>query len=109
MSLDQAHASLMNTLQELQQWYRSQCDGDWEHTYGVKIDTLDNPGWSVTIELIDTALADRPFTDVQRLEHETDWMRCRTKDGKFEGRGGPLMLEEILRVFLAWATDAQRT
>ena len=92
----------MNSLQELQQWYQSQCDGDWEHSYGVKIDTLDNPGWSVTIELTDTELADRPFTDMQRLEHGTDWIHCRVRDRKFEGHGGPFMLEEIIGVFLAW-------
>ena len=97
----------MNTLQELQQWYRSHCDGNWEHAYGVKIDTLDNPGWSVTIELTGTELVGRPFSDVQRLEHETDWIHCRVRDGKFEGHGGPFMLEEILKVFLAWATASQ--
>ena len=97
----------MNALQELQQWYWSQCNGDWEHCYGVKIGTLDNPGWSVTIELTDTELADRPFTEIQQLEHETDWILCGIRDGKFEGRGGPFMLEEILKVFLAWMMDAQ--
>ena len=97
----------MDTLQELQRWYQSQCNGDWEHSYGVKIDTLDNPGWNVTIELADTELAGRPFIEVQRLEHETDWVHCRLRDGKFEGCGGPFMLEEILRIFLAWATEKQ--
>ncbi|MFE2849501.1 Imm53 family immunity protein, partial [Streptomyces scopuliridis] len=29
----------------LQNWYTQQCDGDWEHEWGVKIATLDNPGW----------------------------------------------------------------
>lgn len=53
----------MDTLQELQRWYRSQCNGDWEHSYGVKIDTLDNPGWSVTVELADTADASHHGAD----------------------------------------------
>src|SRR5215470_11684319 len=97
----------MNTLQELQKWYRSQCNGDWEHSYGVKVDTLDNPGWSVTIELAETNIADRPFAKVERLEHDTDWIHCEVRDQKFEGRGGAFMLEEILRVFLAWATETQ--
>ncbi|MBC6448487.1 Imm53 family immunity protein [Actinokineospora xionganensis] len=26
-----------------QRWYQSQCDEEWEHELGVKIDTLDNP------------------------------------------------------------------
>lgn len=94
----------MNTLQKLQQWYQSHCDGAWELGYGVKIDILDKPGWSVTIELALTELEGRRFAEVKRMEHETDWIHCRVRDGKFEGHGGPLMLEEMLRVFLAWAT-----
>ena len=97
----------MNTLQELQQWYQSHCDGDWEHGYGVQIDTLDNPGWRVTVELTDTELADRPFTEIQRLEHETDWIHCRIRDHKFEGHGGAFKLDEILQIFLAWAAEKQ--
>ncbi len=40
----------------LQDWYRSRCDGTWEHSYGVKIDTLDNPGWLVTVDLGERSL-----------------------------------------------------
>jgi hypothetical protein len=93
----------MNTLLEIQQWYHAQCNGDWEHTYGVKIDTLDNPGWSVTIELFDTELKGREFPEMASMEHETDWIRCSVEGGKFVGYGGPFMLEQILRVFLTWA------
>lgn len=35
-----------NIFEWLQKWYKSQCDGDWEHEYGIKIETVDNPGWS---------------------------------------------------------------
>ena len=96
----------MNTLQELQQWYRSHCDSDWAHGYGIKIDTLDNPGWTVSVDLADTELVGRPFTEVRRLEHEADWIQCQVRDGKFEGHGGPFMLEEILRIFLTSATGS---
>lgn len=26
----------------LQMWYVAQCDDEWEHAYGIKIETLDN-------------------------------------------------------------------
>ena len=98
----------MDTLQQLQTWYHSQCDGKWEHGRGLTIGTLDNPGWSVEIDLTDTELADRPFADViQNLEHDTDWIHCRVRDRKFEGHGGPYKLDEILQIFLAWATQKQ--
>ncbi len=97
----------MNTLHELQKWYQSQCDGEWEHGHGLTIGTLDNPGWSVEVDLTDTELADRPFAEIQRLEHETDWIHCRVRDNKFEGHGGPFKLNEILQIFLAWASERQ--
>lgn len=38
----------------LERWYASQCNGEWEHSYGVWIDSLDNPGWQVRISLRET-------------------------------------------------------
>jgi Immunity protein 53 len=32
-------------LTQLQSWYVAQCNGDWEHTCGISIETVDNPGW----------------------------------------------------------------
>lgn len=43
-----------DSIKLLQNWYASQCDGEWEEQYGVKIDTLDNPGWNVRIGLDET-------------------------------------------------------
>ena len=37
-------------LLRLQRWYVSRCDGEWEHGMGVRIETLDNPGWQVVID-----------------------------------------------------------
>lgn len=33
----------MDILKWLENWYSSNCDGDWEHLYGITIRTLDNP------------------------------------------------------------------
>jgi hypothetical protein len=94
-------------LDELQRWYESQCDGDWEHTYGIKIGTLDNPGWLVDIELADTDLEQRSFASIKNLEPERDWILCEVVDGTFRGRGGPTMLTRIVRTFLDWARREQ--
>ena len=40
----------------IQEWFFSQCNDVWEHSYGIKIDTLDNPGWSVLVDLHGTEL-----------------------------------------------------
>ena len=99
----------MSTLRKLQDWYRSQCDGEWEHGYGVRIGTLDNPGWTVTIHLDGTYLAEIAFEAVsygvgkEVVEGSDEWLLCRVEEKKFEGRGGPEKLEEIIQVFLRWA------
>ena len=57
----------MNAPQSIQEWYISQCNGDWEHCYGIKIDNIDNPGWAVKIDLHDTEPEDAAFDQVSPL------------------------------------------
>lgn len=83
----------------LMQWYKGNCDGDWEHLYGVKIDTVDNPGWSVDIDLLDTPFENKPFTKIQYDHGDGDWLICSKKDSILKGDGDPDKLEEIIRIF----------
>ena len=94
---------MSDALQALQRWYVAQCNGDWEHSLGVKIDTLDNPGWSLHVDLSGTPLAGRPFQSVSRLDHPSEWLDCKRADTQFQAAGGPLMLAELIHVFLSWA------
>jgi len=98
----------MDELQQLQDWYISQCNQDWEHTFGVKIDTLDNPGWTLEVDLRETELAERSFEPLSRgdSEDDSDWIRCKVEQEKFMGAGGANNLTELLRVFLSWAASA---
>ncbi|WP_345239176.1 immunity 53 family protein [Pontibacillus salipaludis] len=95
----------MGLLKWIQTWYFEQCNGDWEHGYGIRIDTIDNPGWSVMINIEDTDVRDKPFDIIDIERTETDWIYCKTdfdqeRDGfHFVGFGGPENLEEILNVF----------
>jgi len=97
----------MTSLAELQDWYLAQCDGDWEHTYGVQVETLDNLGWRLKVDLHGTPLAGAPFEEVKdNNNHQRDWMRCWLENGAFHGTCGPLRLEDMLRVFLDWSASA---
>jgi hypothetical protein len=33
-----------DALDFLHRWYAAQCDGDWEHEFGIRLTTPDNPG-----------------------------------------------------------------
>lgn len=93
----------MGVLGRLEHWYASRCDGDWEHQCGIKIDTIDNPGWSVEVDLRSTPLAARKFADVTAERSDKDWIHCRVRDAKFQGFGGSRNLREVIEVFLDWA------
>lgn len=94
----------MTALKKLENWYLAQCDGEWEHTYGVHIRTLDNPGWVLEVEIQDTDLEEKAFESLQIDRSESDWIRARIEDKKFRAFGGPSNLEEMIGVFLVWAS-----
>jgi hypothetical protein len=93
------HTDLLTWLQE---WYDRQARDGWEHRYGMRISTLDNPGWTVTIDLRQTAAEGKTFEPVNEERGERDWIYCWVEEEQFEGRGGPQNLAEILAVFRTW-------
>jgi hypothetical protein len=93
----------MDELTKLQDWYEGECNGDWEHQYGVRIGTLDNPGWSLDVDLWDTSLAKEAFSPVSIDRSDTDWVHCKVEGAVFKARGGAKNLGEMLRLFLTWA------
>ena len=96
----------MDVLDWLARWYEAQCDGDWEHGFGPAINTIDNPGWSVRINLAGTDCDGRVLERItHNYEHETDWWACWTEGNAFHGAGGPLQLRSLLEAFRGWATN----
>ena len=99
----------MTPLKALQEWYLSQCNEDWEHTYGVEIGTLDNPGWSLKVDLADTSLEEVGYAGhsygvgANSEPDSQDWLICKVEDRKFIGYGGPRKLDEMIDIFLLWA------
>ncbi|MGW2558180.1 immunity 53 family protein [Streptomyces sp. NPDC001514] len=91
----------------LQGWYAEQCDGDWEHEWGVKIETLDNPGWYITVDLEGTPLAGRVWPESVVRRDCDDWIFARVRDRRFDASCGPGNLTEVLTMFQAWATKAE--
>jgi hypothetical protein len=89
----------MDQLSWLQSWYLDQCDEEWEHSYGVQIGTLDNPGWTLEIDLAGTPLENllRPRNFEERSER--DWIFYKIDECKFIGACGPKNLGELIDVF----------
>ncbi len=97
-------STVNNLLPRLQRWYLSQCNGDWEHSWGVKIETLDNPGWMLSVNLEETNLDGRTFTAIERglgkERSNQDWMSCSVAGNEFKGACGPEKLAEVIAPIL---------
>jgi hypothetical protein len=87
----------------LEAWYASRCDGEWEHGYGISIETLDNPGWRVRIALHDTPKESQTL-ERQRIQrqNENDWIQYWAEDKTFHIACGPLNLSEAVDLFVHW-------
>lgn len=96
----------MDALTWLSRWYKAQCDGNWEHGYGVSITNIDNPGWWLKIELAGTDCDGRTLDKVaHNYGHETDWWVCSVENNVFHGFSGPLHLQSLIETFRGWATN----
>lgn len=94
----------MDILIWLENWFLQNCDIDWEHSYGLRIATLDNPGWSVEISLNETNLEEKEYPKTIIERSNNDWIHCFVEENTFKGYGGPNNLREILEIFKNWAS-----
>lgn len=102
----------MEILNRLQHWYQLHCDNDWEHSYGITIETLDNPGWKLSVDLNDTFLEDVEFQSIQKGNSESrneSWIHCYKENSCFVGMGGINDIEEVISIFLKWSDDCTDT
>jgi hypothetical protein len=94
----------MTELDWLMSWYEAQCDGEWEHRYGVQIESLDNPGWLLKIDLHGTVLEGRGFpTTEYGSPGVSPWWSCQVIDNQWQAGCGPRDLATVIGMFRTWA------
>ncbi|MEV5944316.1 immunity 53 family protein [Streptomyces sp. NPDC051994] len=93
---------MISNLNALQQWYADACDGDWEHSYGIQIETTDNPGWILSVDLARTALYGRTC---ERGEEYADasWVSIKSDGSEFVAACDPGSLEKAIGCFIEFA------
>ena len=96
----------MQPVEFLQAWYQAHSNGHWEQSHGITIESLDSPGWLVTIDLEGTPLENHEMATVERSVSNRDWMVCEVTRKRFRGQGDPEKLGSIVQVFQAWAETA---
>ena len=95
------------SLKNLIDWYCVQCDGAWEHAHGIRIRTIDNPGFIVEVDLRGTKLEDVGYESVgweSGANCDEDWLNCyKSDEKKWIGACSPKLLERVLDIFIEWS------
>lgn len=83
----------------LQDWYSSNCDGEWEHENSIKIQSLDNPGWLLEIEICNlSSRVSLKKWNVFELSEE-NWIGYDVENNKFTASGDSTKLEALITIF----------
>jgi hypothetical protein len=100
----------IDILEWLENWYQSNCDRAWEHDHGITIQSLDNPGWWIQIDLrkldqgattsdqVLVVVGEPPGPENGNIGGDV-WMKCEIKNNQFDGSGDPSQLRSILACF----------
>jgi hypothetical protein len=103
----------MDDLLWLTQWISSHFDGEWEHEHGVTLESVDNPGWMLRIDLDGTGVNPAHFKPVALQRSDSDWIEAKIENGAFLGGAGPNNLPELLHLFRSFidpdTTPARQT
>lgn len=89
----------MEILDWIQQWFKNNCNGDWEHGSGIQITTLDNPGWDVEIDISNTSIANLQVEWILNEKNKQDWYGVKIEDQKFNAAGDAGKLIFLLNLF----------
>lgn len=92
-------------LKWIENWYKNNCNGDWEHSYGITIETLDNPGWDIKIDLKNTLLEHEKIEYTLNEKNDNDWFSMKVDNAMFIASGDPDKLSLLLGLFKKFAED----
>lgn len=91
----------------LQGWYESNCNGDWEHSSGVKIESLDNPGWMVRLDIVGTQVEGKMLGRVIVDNSVENWLHYWSDGESIQAAGSPQRLRDALKVILDQLSEWQ--
>jgi Immunity protein 53 len=92
-----------NKLLAIEQWLGRQTEDYLSTEKAIQIETLDNPGWGVRVDLKGTSALSGDIDTAEFEENADYWFHCSIAQKKFIGYGGVHNLSSILTCFTSWA------
>ncbi|WP_339841273.1 immunity 53 family protein [uncultured Maribacter sp.] len=89
----------MEILDWIQEWFKDNCDGNWEHGEVIQITTIDNPGWEVEIDISNTSIATMNLEWILNEKSKDDWYGVKIMNQKFIAAGDAGKLKFLLGLF----------
>jgi len=89
----------MEIIDWIQNWFKDNCDGNWEKGEVIQITTLDNPGWDIEIDISNTSLANIEINWILNENTKQDWYGVKIENQKFNAAGDSKKLEFLLNLF----------
>ena len=86
-------------LEWLEKWYKSQCNNEWEHNFGIKIETIDNPGWTLSIDLEDTEHNLNMVNWSQFGDFDKRWVGFKIEKNVYYASSDPENLNTLIYIF----------
>jgi hypothetical protein len=96
----------MANLQYLINWYSAQCDEEWEHEFGIRIESLDNPGWNLEVDLGGTVGEGHLLARSRRDLDEGHWITTASDGAVFDAGCDPSSLGVAVLDFKAFVESA---
>ena len=89
----------MDILDWIQDWFKENCDGDWEHSGVIQITSSDSPGWEVEIDISKTSIANLTLDSILNENGKDDWYGVKIENQKFSAIGDSGKLIFLLGLF----------
>lgn len=89
----------MEILEWIQNWFKENCDGNWEQGEGIQITIVDNPGWEVEIDISNTSVANINLDWILNANGAQDWYGVKIENKVFYASGDPSKLGFLLGLF----------
>lgn len=89
----------MEEFKKIVDWFKSQCDGDWEHENNIKLFTTDSPGWGLLIDISNTNIEGIKI-NYSNYQNSLNWIKINSNGHKFEGYASIDSLENLFLIFI---------